>query len=197
VRTLVAIAVLIAAVVPARADNLKEAKAHFKEGSALYQSGDFEGAIVEFDTAYRFSPIPDILFNIAQAYRMRGKKAQAHKYYSRYLESKPKGTLADEAREHVVTLTKELADEAEARAAKARAEAAAAVKPVVVAPPQPPPPPPPKVPVYKRWWLWTVVGVVAVGAGVGIGLGVSRAPANFSQTFPDVGPARAALGVRF
>ncbi len=212
---MVAIVVLLAAGARAEepADAKAQAKLHFKLGLTYYGAGDYKHAIDEYQTAYRLLPLPDFLFNVAQAYRLEGDRARALQFYARYLLVDPDGRGADEARQHMQELK---AQEAAAAKPTPPKPATPTPKPVekpaiaiVVKPTTPPPaptvvepkpiapanpillaaaPPPPakRTPLYKKWWLWTAVGVAAVGVGVGLGVGLggsSRAAAFHTDTF--------------
>jgi hypothetical protein len=49
----------------ARADSrLDEAKRHFAQGVALYNDGNFNGALAEFEAAYKIKQSPSVLYNI-------------------------------------------------------------------------------------------------------------------------------------
>jgi tetratricopeptide (TPR) repeat protein len=115
-----------AAAQPSDAD-VKKAKAHFKQGKAYQDAGALDQAIDEYQQAYALAKIPDLLFNIAQVYRMKSDRPRALEYYKKYLDAVPEGKAADEARVHVARMTKEQND-ADAVAAKAAAEKAAADK---------------------------------------------------------------------
>jgi hypothetical protein len=152
-----------------------QAQARFKQGAAYYAEGAYERALTEYEAAYALLPLPEIVFNIGQAQRMRGQRVAAIEAYRLYLESRPEGAPSDLARHYVAVLQRE---EDEARA-KARREATPPEKPVekpaksgearsAVLVGTPPAAPPQRTPVYKRWWLWTIVGVGAVGLGVGL-----------------------------
>lgn len=56
----------------ARAEDTKEAVERFERGVGLYQAGAFEGALIEFDAAYKASGNYRILFNIALC-KMEGR----------------------------------------------------------------------------------------------------------------------------
>lgn len=43
---------------------LEEAKRHFAQGVALYNDGNFNAALAEFEAAYRVRPSPGVLYNI-------------------------------------------------------------------------------------------------------------------------------------
>jgi tetratricopeptide (TPR) repeat protein len=62
-----------------------------------YQQGEYDAAIESFMGAYALSNNPGLLFNVAQAYRLKGDCAHARDYYQRYLTAVPetpiKGSL--------------------------------------------------------------------------------------------------------
>jgi hypothetical protein len=107
----------------------RRAKAHVKQGTAHYNVGSWDLAIAEYQAAYDLAPNPDMLFNLAQANRMKGAKKTALELYQRFLSQRFEGPAADQAREHVAVLSKELAS-------------APPPTPAPAPPPQAPPPPP-------------------------------------------------------
>jgi hypothetical protein len=52
-----------------------------------YQRGEFDAAIESFMGAFALSKNPGLLFNVAQAYRLKGDCEQARDYYQRYLNA--------------------------------------------------------------------------------------------------------------
>jgi tetratricopeptide (TPR) repeat protein len=64
---------------------LEEAKSHLQTGTALYDEGNFRGALVEFRRAYDLAPSYKILFNIAQVQMELQDYAGAVVAYERYL----------------------------------------------------------------------------------------------------------------
>jgi tetratricopeptide (TPR) repeat protein len=96
-----------------------EARRHFQQGRKLLDAGSYAEAIAEFETALSLKPSPELLFNIAQAYRLKGDAKQALETYKRFIELRPEGPAADEARGHIEALTKQI--EEDERAAQARA----------------------------------------------------------------------------
>jgi tetratricopeptide (TPR) repeat protein len=127
----VALALLVAAPAlaqkPPTPQQKKAAKAHFQQGKAFYEAGAWDDAIREYQKAYDLVPLPDLMFNIGQAWRMKGDKPRALEAYQRYLDRLPEGPLADEARQHVASLRLKMqVEEAEAARKKALEEAAAA-----------------------------------------------------------------------
>lgn len=47
----------------------QEAEALFREGSMFYELGQYEEAIAKFKIAWKLAPVPQLLFNLAQAHR--------------------------------------------------------------------------------------------------------------------------------
>jgi len=113
----------------------------YQEGSGLYDSGDYAGAIVAFEKAYQAFPAAALLFNLAQAHRLLGPAhcEQALDYYERY---KLAPESAGDHREVEVRI-------AEMRGCVKAAQAAARdreAQPAAPAPPAPAPAPPPASP---------------------------------------------------
>ena len=97
-----------------------EARRHFKQGREFLDANAYSEAIAEFETALSLMPLPELLFNIAQAYRLKGDAKRALQMYTRFVEVIPDGPIADEARAHIAVLTKQISDaEQEADATEA------------------------------------------------------------------------------
>jgi tetratricopeptide (TPR) repeat protein len=104
-----------------------EARRHFQQGRELLDARSYAEAIAEFETALSLKPSPELLFNIAQAYRLKGDAKQALETYKRFIEVSPKGPIADEARGHIEVLIKQIEEDeraAQAREAERQREAA-------------------------------------------------------------------------
>ena len=158
---------LVLAAVPALAqptpEALDKARAHFKQGRAYQDAGAYAQAVDEFKAAYALDPRPELLFNIAQVERLAGKKAEAVEHYRQYLEAEPNGKGADEARRHVVDLTKALEAESPAPDPAPAPAPVPAAAPAPVPVPAPAPAPEPRRP---RLWTWVAASVaVALLAG--------------------------------
>ena len=67
----------------------REAKRLTREAIAHYQSGRYSEAIDGFQAAWARVHEPELLYNIAQAYRRRGECEQARKFYKEYLDAQP------------------------------------------------------------------------------------------------------------
>jgi tetratricopeptide (TPR) repeat protein len=147
----------------------EEAKAHFKQGKAFQDVGQYDKAAEEYKAAYDIDHRPEMLFNIAQAYRLAVNKSAALEYFQKYLAAQPAGAGADEARMHVATLTKQLDDERREREAAQQHE-------------QPPPEQPKPTPAARQPEpalvrvrgprSLRIAGLATAGAGViAVGLG--------------------------
>ena len=58
-----------------------------------YQNGEYDEAIESFAGAFALSNNPGLLFNVAQAYRLKGDCEHARDYYQRYLGAVPETPL--------------------------------------------------------------------------------------------------------
>lgn len=92
---------------PGSVEAVRQAKARFKQGEAYLDQKLYDQAIVEFEAAYALSPLPILLFNIAQALRLKGENDKALDTYLKFLAVNPEGPVADLARNHVAYLTKD------------------------------------------------------------------------------------------
>jgi len=84
-----AIAALVAGA-PAFADSVpNKARALADRGRAAHDARDYSGAIAAFTEAYALAPAAGLLFNLAQAYRLKGNCDDASLMYRRYLATGP------------------------------------------------------------------------------------------------------------
>ena len=104
---LVVLAVLVSSA-PAGADATEEARRYFDGGRQAYESGRFAAAISSFETAYKLSPRPSIVFALAQAYRRQhsidddiDKLLEADRLYKQYLDEVPQGERREEATKYL------------------------------------------------------------------------------------------------
>jgi tetratricopeptide (TPR) repeat protein len=65
--------------------NVDTIRQHYQSGVTHYELSEYAPAIADFKEAYRLSNDPAYLFNIAQAYRLEHKCADAMQFYQRYL----------------------------------------------------------------------------------------------------------------
>jgi tetratricopeptide (TPR) repeat protein len=66
-----------------------QAAALERQGGEFYRQGKYDEAIASFKKAYELSGAAGYLFNIAQAYRVKGDCAAASRYYTQYLVLAP------------------------------------------------------------------------------------------------------------
>ena len=86
---LLAIVLLVGLAAHARADDVADAKAYYKEGTQLYKAGNYRGAITAFENAYRKKPHGAIHYNIAQCREKLGEWPAAIRSYTDYLRELP------------------------------------------------------------------------------------------------------------
>jgi tetratricopeptide (TPR) repeat protein len=135
------------------ADDKEKAKLLHQAGLAEYQAGRYRQAVDAFRHAYKLVPAPGILFNLAQAYRLKGDCKNARRSYKKFLKESTDAAQLALANEHLASL--KCAEEQPAAAPPAPAPApttapAPAPQPAPAAAPpapvaQPAPPPAPRV----------------------------------------------------
>ncbi len=123
----------------APADAREKARTLFEQGQVHYSLGEYAEAIACFREAYELSSAPILLFNIAQAHRLKGDCVQAVEIYRHFVRVAPEAPHAGEARSHIDMLAPRCAP------AQHEPPAAAAVRlperpvpPVVTTPSAPP-----------------------------------------------------------
>ena len=165
--------------------NEAQARALTTTGLSHYQAGEYDQAIAAFKAAHALVPIPLLLFNIGQAYRLKGEATcgEALTYYREFLRT-PGDVNHALAREHAAAMEQCLKRRASAAAAPPPASAVAppsgpasgrvAASPPAagplgiaaeVAPPEVAPVPPPP-PTARRWQL--IGGLAATTVGLGL-----------------------------
>jgi tetratricopeptide (TPR) repeat protein len=87
-----------------------DARRHFKQGREFLDANAYSEAIKEFESAFSLMPFPELLFNIAQAYRLKGDAKHALQIYTQFVEIVPDGPITEEARAHIAALTKKISD---------------------------------------------------------------------------------------
>jgi tetratricopeptide (TPR) repeat protein len=121
--------VMATAAAPARAQQAPDAEArargHYDRGLTLYNLSKWDDAIDEFKKAYELSKAPGLIFNIAQAYRLKGDAAQALKSYRSYLRLDPSAPNRGEVEKRIAELEQTLKDQEKATAKPAPAPAPA------------------------------------------------------------------------
>src|SRR3954466_8848646 len=82
-------ALCLHAAVASAGSTAEEARAHFERGSALYDIGKYAEAAQEYEQAYTMRQLPELLYNIGQAYRQAGDAPAALRAYRSYLRRVP------------------------------------------------------------------------------------------------------------
>lgn len=184
--SMIAIA-LVLATAPARAAPTAKAQAkqHFKQGKALQDAGRYDDAVAEYRAAYEVDPRPEMLFNIAQVYRLGNHKQAAIDYYQQYLAGQPDGPGAREARQWIAELARQL------EADRPLPSEPAKLEPPVPVPLSSPPPSEPELrpltatrssPPLRIAGLATAgTGAIALGLGVVFGIKARSAADTISN----------------
>ncbi len=87
----------------------EEGRRHFQQGVALYEEGNFAGALAEFQAAYNTAPAPTILYNIGLTYRALYRYPDAIEALQRYLvEGASDGQLTPQRRAQLQRFIEEM-----------------------------------------------------------------------------------------
>jgi len=189
----------------ARADERSElAKQHYEEGMAKYHLEKWDQAIDLFEKGFEAKPVPEFLFNIAQAHRFAGRPERAIHFYRKFLQLAPKSPLRAEIEQNIGKLKVEL----EKQTSAPKPEPKPLPRPEPKLPPMPLPTPEVKPepltapvavapmaiqtaaprPVHKRPWFGAVIGIAAVVVvgGVVAGAVVATQSPAIKETLPTV-----------
>jgi PEGA domain-containing protein len=71
---------------------MEDAKRHFQQGVALYNEGNFNSALVEFQAAYKSYPTPGVLYNIGLTQKSLFRYGEAIESLNKYMAEDPKLT---------------------------------------------------------------------------------------------------------
>jgi Tetratricopeptide repeat len=132
----VALLVIGLAALPA-AGRGNDAKEYYEQATAAFGLGHYAEAAEKYEQAFSRRPDPALLYNAAQSYRLAGNKPRALELYTNCVRLFPNFPNAEDARNHVATLKRELDEEQKARTAPASV-ASAPPGPAPVAPAPPP-----------------------------------------------------------
>jgi hypothetical protein len=110
------------------ADDTTRAKELFQQGTTLFDLGEFDKAIDAWQQGYKEKPDPGFLYNIGQAYRLKGDSQKAIFFYRGYLRNSPKAANRADIEAKIAALQK------------------SAGEPKPATPPAPPSVPPPVAP---------------------------------------------------
>jgi len=123
-----------------------QAKQHYETGMAHFQLEEWDKAIEEWEAGFRTKPVPQFLYNIAQAYRLSKRPEKALAFYQKYLRMDPKAPNKAEVDRHIAQLTRIVAENAKTASSPPTGTIEAETgKPRESTPPQPVEAPPPTV----------------------------------------------------
>jgi len=86
------------------ADGREQARDHYETGLSLFNGGDREQALVEFNLAHGLFPNNDVVFMLAQCEYHLGRLKEARDHYQRFLEKDSEGPLAETARLRIAAI---------------------------------------------------------------------------------------------
>jgi tetratricopeptide (TPR) repeat protein len=81
-----AVLLVLAAALPARAAPIDDAKKAFAEGKAAFERGDYEAALAAYQRANMILPAPNLYYNIGATYERLGRYQEAALAFDKYFE---------------------------------------------------------------------------------------------------------------
>lgn len=124
-----------------------EAERHWTAGMAHFQLEEWDEAIKEWEAGFRLKPVPQFLYNIAQAYRQSKRYDKALSFYRKYLRMSPDAANRPEVEGHIRTLEALVAQQQKATSSPPvqpmPATPSEKAAPAPATPPSTPPPAPP------------------------------------------------------
>lgn len=174
---LVLVACLVLAGAPARAHadappapnaaDVEKARQLYEQGNTHYDLAEYDRAIELFKQAYTLSKRPTLLYNIAQAYRLKGDCAMALQFYKNFRRLAPEGELRTKVEERIAEM--EQCVKAGQAAPPPKEKEAVQADPDAAKPPaptddRPPAPTEPARPGRTK----KLVGWISLGAGVAL-----------------------------
>ena len=138
-------------------NNEDQARILYEIGDRHFNLAEYDQAISAFGKAYELSPRPALLFNIAQAYRLRGDCARALQLYHNYLRLEPQAAPRAKVEGYIADLEKCVAPKPVLPPIAASGKTTPEPK---LAPPLAPKPPPSRSALAKRR---AGVGLMIVG----------------------------------
>jgi tetratricopeptide (TPR) repeat protein len=107
------VAAFLSAAGPGRAADARTEKAreHYLQGDAFYKLDRYPQALAEYEQAYLAKPDASFLYNIAQCHRLMGNRAEALRFYRRFLKDAPHAPNREVADKHIKDLEAALASD--------------------------------------------------------------------------------------
>lgn len=151
----------------------------YENARTLSLAGQYEAALVNYQTAYAKHPENWLLINIGRMQQKTNRSQQAIVTYQRYLAlstGSADPSLDNKARTYLRQA------EAEVAAQQPRATLAPTVDTAAGSSRSSDKTPP----VYRKWWLWTALGGgIVVATVIGLSVGISNASSVKPRTIPD------------
>ncbi|MDB4966011.1 MAG: Thiol-disulfide isomerase [Myxococcales bacterium] len=95
-----------ASATPAVDEDSAKARSFFEKGMGHFQLQEYDAAIDKWQAGFRLKPVPEFLYNIAQAYRLSKRPEKALQFYKTYLRLAPAAPNRVEVERHVAALKK-------------------------------------------------------------------------------------------
>jgi tetratricopeptide (TPR) repeat protein len=186
VRAWVLAAATAALLVPRSAMAEDAATVAYNDGRRLYDLGEWDKAIEKFKEAYKLRPDAPSLYNIAQAYRLKGDCLQAWRSYKTYKRNFPKAPKLDKVDKFIAEL-EPCAKQQEPSSPPVPTEPPPSTGPQPAAKPPSEPSPQPEQPDRSRplrtaFWITAGTSVVLVGVGAAFGLRARSAYDEYQTT---------------
>src|SRR6476646_10342578 len=90
------LAVVLALLVPLAAHAESEAERFYNEGQRAYEAQRYDDALTAWEKSYALTKLPALLFNIAQAQRLRHQPGDCTKASANYKEFLTSGKKSDQ-----------------------------------------------------------------------------------------------------
>ena len=173
------------------AEVVAQAREHTRRGTAAFNLSQFDEAAREYETAYRLTLDPTLLYNIGQSYRLGGKPDQALAAYKAYLRTAPADAAERAKAERRITELQ--AAVREPRGATPAPVSSPAVEqrpsekpPVAAAVAATSPPPADTAPSSGGWLLGRRWAWVAAGSAVALGAAASLTGLSMRSKFDEL-----------
>jgi len=88
--------------------DVSKARTLHAEGMSAYRAGRYQLAVQKFQAANDADPSPELVYHLAQAYRLKGDYRMALELYERYVELAPDGAAAADSRRQIESLLDQL-----------------------------------------------------------------------------------------
>jgi tetratricopeptide (TPR) repeat protein len=187
----------------AHADDTATAREFNTKAMSAYALGRYGDAATYYEKAFEAKPLPELLYNAAQANRLAGNKKRALELYQNYLRVfGPTVSNAVEVNKHIEALKKAIDSDNSAASSPPLAPAPmpppgaappdlrVASAPATPAPPLAAPEAPADRPIYKKGWFWGVISGVAAVLIAGVAVAVVLSGGSPVVPMPTIGAAK-------